>query len=90
MVDLGGVDIPIFRAFDPVSSLFFPSFSSSFLESFLGSGPEGVDDLCFHTYDMGHFLLLFLRFLILLLILHPPSNPSLEAQTPVLRPKSQS
>ena len=50
-----------------------------------GSGPEGVDDLCFHTY--GGFspssppppppsL--------------PPSNPSLEAQIPVSRPKSQS
>ena len=44
-----------------------------------GSGPEGVDDLCFHTY--GGF--------------SPPpppspSNLSLEAQIPVSRPKSQS
>ena len=51
-----------------------------------GSGPEGVDDLCFHTY--GGF--------------SPPpppppsspppppSDPSLEAQIPVSRPKSQS
>ena len=63
-----------------------------FYNSFLGSGPEGVDDLCFHTY--GGF--------------SPPSPPpppsptspflnsqsrgtnsSLEAQIPVLRPKSQ-
>ena len=57
-----------------------------------GSGPEGVDDLCFHTY--GGFSP------------PPPSSPppspslplksqsrgpnsSLEAQIPVLRPKSQ-
>ena len=61
----------------------------------MGSGPKGVDDLCFHTY--GEF--------------SPPSSPSspslyppptsgpisqprgpypsLEAQIPVLRPKSQ-
>ena len=24
--------------------------SCTWLQSFLGSGPEGVDDLCFHTY----------------------------------------
>ena len=50
---------------------------------FLGSGPEGVDDLCFHTY--GEFS-------------PPPSPPSppsvrpsppLEAQIPVSRLKSQ-
>ena len=54
--------------------------------TFLGSGPEGVDDLCFHTYG-GFF--------------PPPSppspplpppsdsDPSLKAQIPALRPKSQ-
>ena len=56
----------------------FFSFSFFFFFSFLGSGPEGVNDLCFHTY--GGF--------------SPPqipvsSNPSLEAQIPVSRPKSQ-
>ena len=56
---------------------------------FLGSGPEGVDDLCFHTGEFSP---------------PPPSSsppstsrpisqprgsyPSLEAQIPVLRPKS--
>ena len=47
-----------------------------------GSGPKGVNDLCFHTYGE----------------ISPspsppsaysPSNPSLEAQIPVSRPKSQ-
>ena len=62
------------------------------MSAFLGSGPEGVDDLCFHTY--GEF--------------SPSSSspsyppppasrpisqpggpyPSLQAQIPVLRPKS--
>ena len=41
-----------------------------------GSGPEGVDDLCFHTY--GEFSPAY-----------SPSNASLEAQIPILRPKSQ-
>ena len=48
----------------------------------LGSGPKGVDDLCFHTY-MGNFLLL------LLLLLRPPPH-RFEAQILVPRPKSQS
>ena len=52
--------------------------------SFLGSGPKGVDDLCFHIY-WGFSP-----------PSHPPlksqsrgPNPSLEAQTPVSRPKTQ-
>ena len=58
--------------------------------AFLGSGPKGVNDQCFHTH--GDFLLL---------LLHPPPqilvsrpkfwsrapNPSLEAQIPASRPK---
>ena len=45
----------------------------------LGSGPEGVDHLCFHTY--GGFSPSPST--------SPPSNSSLEAQIPVSRPKSQ-
>ena len=48
-----------------------------------GSGPEGVDDLCFHTY--GGFSPSPSP-----PPTSPPSNPSLEAQIPVSRPKSQS
>ena len=49
-------------------------------QTFLGSGPEGLDDLCFYT--SGNFLLL----LLLLLLLHPPPSPRI----PVLRPNIQS
>ena len=49
--------------------------------NFLGSGPEGVDDLCPHT--LGNFLLLLL---LLLLLLHPPLP---QTQILVLKPKSQ-
>ena len=45
-----------------------------------GSGPEGVDDLCFHTY--GGFSPPSPS------SLSPPSNPGLETQNPVSRPKS--
>ena len=53
------------------------------LDSFLGSGPEGADDLCFHTGDISPSS-------------SPPSSmypplgqiPSLEAQIPALRLKS--
>ena len=38
--------LPIFLS---VSVDFFWRLSSN-LPSFLGSGPEGVDDFCFHTY----------------------------------------
>ena len=66
------------------------------LSPLLGSGPKGVDDLCFHTF--GEFSPspspppppsstsppLWLRFL------PQGPNPSLEAQIPALAPKSQS
>ena len=47
-----------------------------------GSGPEGVDDLCFHT--CGGFSPPSPPS-----PSPPPSNPSLEAQIPVSRPKFQ-
>ena len=57
----------------------------NWLVPFLGSGPKGVDDLCFHTYgefsppppssSPSSY---------------PPSYPSLEAQISVSRPNSQS
>ena len=66
----------LFLSFN-VFSLFRSFFLSSFLP-FLGSGPEGVDDLCFHTY--GEFS-----------PSSPPSSPSLyPLQIPVSRPKFQS
>ena len=43
------------------------SFFLLFIAPFLGSGPKGVDDLCFHTY--GEF---FLLLLLLLLLCTPP------------------
>ena len=45
---------------------------------FLGSGPAGVDDLCFHTYGVFSPSP------------PPPSSPSLPPQIPVSRPKFQS
>ena len=68
--------LPLFPGFS-ISIVYFLSF---FLSFFLGSGPEVVDDLCFHTY--GEFSP------------PPPSvrTPpfSSEAQILVPRPKSQS
>ena len=52
-----------------------PAMSVGQSVPFLGSGPEGVDDLCFHTY--GEFSP------------SPPSSPS-PPQFPVSRPKFQS
>ena len=62
------------------------------LEGKQGSGPKGVDDLCFT--HMGNFL--FLLLLLLLLLLHPPPfklqcrgpNSSFKAQILASRPKS--
>ena len=58
-----------------------------FFESFLGGGSEGVDDLCFHIW--GNF------FSSSSFSSSAPPSPkppgpylSLEAQIPVLRPKS--
>ena len=61
--------------------------------SFLGSGPEGADDLCLHTW--GKFFLLGsgpegvddLKASRLKFQSRGP-NPSLKAQVPALRPKS--
>ena len=79
--------------------------NGNFGASFLGSGPEGADDLCFHTGR--NFLLLLLLLLLLFLLLCPPPlasklksqpqaqitvsslNPRLRAQIPTLWLKSQ-
>ena len=67
-----------------------------------GSGPEGVDDLCFHTYGeispfwaaapKGPVTYAFTQGKFLLLLRPPRTrypNSSLEAQISALRPKSQ-
>ena len=55
------------------------------LWAFWAAAPKGSMTYAFKI--MGNFLLLPL---FILLLCTPPSNPSLEAQIPVLRPKSQS
>ena len=74
--------LPLFPGFS-ISIVYFLSF---FLSFFLGSGPEVVDDLCFHTY--GGFSPPPKS----VPPLHPAPGPylSLEAHIPASRPKSQS
>ena len=65
-------------------------------DPFLGSGPEGVDDLCFHTGEFSAYTpprdpnpSFKAQISALRLKSHPHgSNPSLEAKIPSSKPKS--